>query len=147
VLARQAVRDVAVLALVGERGREVREFLEDDLGADGLARSVMVVATSDTSPLLRRQAAYAAMTVAEHFRDQGKSVLLMMDSVTRSCLAPREIRLTAEEPPATPRVAIRPARSLNCRGCWSAPDRCWNEPTARPATSPRGSMFWSSARP
>ena len=101
MLARGAACDVAVLALVGERGREVREFLEDDLGPDGLARSVVVVATSDTSPLLRRQAAYAAMTVAEHFRDQGKSVLLMMDSVTRFCLALREIGLSAGEPPAT----------------------------------------------
>jgi flagellum-specific ATP synthase len=101
MLARQALCDVAVLALVGERGREVREFLEDDLGADGLARSVVVVATSDASPLMRRQAAYAAMTIAEHFRDQGKSVLLMMDSVTRFCLALREIGLAAGEPPAT----------------------------------------------
>ncbi len=101
MLARQADCDVAVLALVGERGREVREFLEDDLGAEGLARSVVVVATSDAPPLLRRQAAYAAMTVAEHFRDQGKSVLLMMDSVTRFCLALREIGLAAGEPPAT----------------------------------------------
>jgi flagellum-specific ATP synthase len=101
MLARQAACDVAVLALVGERGREVREFIEDDLGADGLRRSVVVVATSDTSPLLRRQAAYTAMTIAEHFRDQGKSVLLMMDSVTRFCLALREIGLAAGEPPAT----------------------------------------------
>jgi flagellum-specific ATP synthase len=101
MLARRAACDVTVLALVGERGREVREFLEDDLGPDGLARSVVVVATSDASPLMRRQAAYAAMTVAEHFRDQGKSVLLMMDSVTRFCLALREIGLAAGEPPAT----------------------------------------------
>ena len=101
MLARHTACDVAVLALVGERGREVREFLEDDLGADGLARSVVVVATSDSPPLLRRQAAYAAMTVAEHFRDQGKSVLLLMDSVTRFCLALREIGLSAGEPPAT----------------------------------------------
>jgi flagellum-specific ATP synthase len=79
----------------------VREFLEDDLGADGLARSVVVVATSDAPPLLRRQAAYAAMSVAEHFRDQGLSVLLLMDSVTRFCLALREIGLSAGEPPAT----------------------------------------------
>ena len=101
MLARQAVCDVAVLALVGERGREVREFLEDDLGPTGLARAVVVVATSDTPPMMRRQAAYAAMTVAEHFRDQGKSVLFMMDSVTRFCLALREIGLAAGEPPAT----------------------------------------------
>ena len=101
MLARQAACDVAVLALVGERGREVREFLEDDLGTAGLARAVVVVATSDTPPMMRRQAAYAAMTVAEHFRDQGKSVLLMMDSVTRFCLALREIGLAAGEPPAT----------------------------------------------
>ncbi len=88
-LARHTACDVAVLALVGERGREVREFLEDDLGSAGLARSVVVVATSDSPPLLRRQAAFAAMTVAEYFRDQGKSVLLLMDSVTRFCLALR----------------------------------------------------------
>jgi flagellum-specific ATP synthase len=101
MLARYTACDVAVLALVGERGREVREFMEDDLGPDGLARSVVVVATSDSPPLLRREAAYAAMTVAEHFRDQGKSVLLLMDSVTRFCLALREIGLSAGEPPAT----------------------------------------------
>ena len=101
MLARHTQCDVAVLALVGERGREVREFLEDDLGAEGLARSVVVVATSDAPPLLRRQAAYAAMSVAEHFRDQGLSVLLLMDSVTRFCLALREIGLSAGEPPAT----------------------------------------------
>ena len=101
MLARQTDCDVAVLALVGERGREVREFLEDDLGPQGLARSVVVIATSDQPPLMRREAAYAAMTIAEHFRDQGKSVLLMMDSVTRFCLALREIGLSAGEPPAT----------------------------------------------
>ena len=101
MLAKQTACDVAVLALVGERGREVREFMEDDLGPEGLARSVVVIATSDSPPLLRREAAYAAMTVAEHFRDQGKSVLLMMDSVTRFCLALREIGLSAGEPPAT----------------------------------------------
>jgi flagellum-specific ATP synthase len=101
MLARAAVCDVAVIALVGERGREVREFLEDDLGAEGLARSVVVVATSDTPPVLRRRAAFTAMTVAEHFRDQGRSVLFMMDSVTRFCLAAREIGLSAGEPPST----------------------------------------------
>jgi flagellum-specific ATP synthase len=101
MLARHTDCDVAVLALVGERGREVREFLEDDLGPDGLARSVVVIATSDQPPLMRREAAYAAMTIAEHFRDQGKSVLLLMDSVTRFCLALREIGLSSGEPPAT----------------------------------------------
>jgi len=101
MLAQQAHCDVAVLALVGERGREVREFIEDDLGTEGLARSVVVIATSDQPPLMRREAAYAAMTIAEHFRDQGKSVLLLMDSVTRFCLALREIGLAAGEPPAT----------------------------------------------
>lgn len=101
MLARETACDAVVLALVGERGREVREFIEDDLGIEGLARSVVVVATSDAPPLMRRQAAHAAMTVAEHFRDQGKSVLLLMDSVTRFCLAQREIGLSAGEPPAT----------------------------------------------
>ena len=101
MLARHTACDVAVLALVGERGREVREFIEDELGIAGLARSVVVVATSDSPPLMRREAAYAAMTVAEHFRDQGKRVLLLMDSVTRFCFALREIGLSAGEPPAT----------------------------------------------
>ncbi len=101
MLARGADCDVAVIALVGERGREVREFVEDDLGADGLARSVVVVATSDMQPIMRRQAGLAAMTIAEAFRDQGKAVLFMMDSVTRFCLASREIGLSAGEPPAT----------------------------------------------
>jgi flagellum-specific ATP synthase len=101
MLARNTACDVVVLALVGERGREVREFLEDDLGTEGLARAVVVVATSDALPLMRREAAYTAMTVAEHFRDQGKSVLLLMDSVTRFCYALREIGLSVGEPPAT----------------------------------------------
>lgn len=100
MLARKARCDVVVLALVGERGRELREFVEDELAA-GLNRSVVVVATSDAPPLMRREAAYAAMTVAEHFRDQGASVLLLMDSVTRFCLALREIGLSTGEPPAT----------------------------------------------
>ena len=101
MLARQTRCDVTVISLVGERGREVREFIEDDLGPEGMARSVVVIATSDTPPLMRREAAYSAMTIAEHFRDQGKSVLLLMDSVTRFCLALREIGLSAGEPPAT----------------------------------------------
>ncbi len=101
MLARFTACDVAVIALVGERGRELREFIEDDLGPDGLARSVLVVATSDQPALMRRECAYAATCVAEYFRDQGKSVLLMMDSVTRFCLALREIGLSAGEPPTT----------------------------------------------
>jgi flagellum-specific ATP synthase len=100
MLAQQAACDVVVLALVGERGREVREFIEDDLGP-ALTRAVVVVATSDQPPLVRRECAYAAMTVAEYFRDQGKSVVLLMDSVTRFCLALREIGLASGEPPAT----------------------------------------------
>lgn len=101
MLTRGTQCDVAVLALVGERGREVRDFIENDLGPDGMARSVVVVATSDAPPLMRRECAYTAMTVAEHFRDQGLSVLLLMDSVTRFCLALREIGLSLGEPPAT----------------------------------------------
>lgn len=101
MLARYTACDVAVVALVGERGRELREFVEDDLGAEGLARSVLVVATSDQPPMMRRECAYAATCIAEHFRDRGKSVLLMMDSVTRFCLALREIGLSAGEPPTT----------------------------------------------
>jgi flagellum-specific ATP synthase len=101
MLARHTDCDVAVLALVGERGRELREFIEDDLGEAGLSRSVVLCATSDAPPLMRRECAYAALTVAEHFRDEGKRVLLLMDSVTRFCLALREIGLSAGEPPAT----------------------------------------------
>jgi flagellum-specific ATP synthase len=93
--------DVAVLGLVGERGRELREFVEDDLGPERLARSVVVCATSDAPAPMRREAALAAMTVAEHFRDQGQRVLLLLDSVTRFALACREIGLAAGEPPAT----------------------------------------------
>ena len=101
MLARSAGGDVTILALVGERGREVREFLEDELGMSALQRCVVVVATSDATPLLRREAAYAAVTIAEFFRDAGRHVLLLMDSVTRFCLALREIALGAGEPPAT----------------------------------------------
>lgn len=101
MISRYARADVNVIALVGERGREVREFLERDLGPEGLQRSVVVVATSEQSPLLRMRAAYLATTIAEHFGDQGKKVLLMMDSLTRFCMAQREIGLSMGEPPAT----------------------------------------------
>ncbi len=99
MMARYTKADINVIALVGERGREVVEFMERDLGPEGMARSVLVVATSDKSPLIRMRAAYAATAVAEHFRDQGKDVLLMMDSVTRFAMAGREVGLAAGEPP------------------------------------------------
>ncbi|HKL78693.1 MAG TPA: hypothetical protein VJ985_10095, partial [Gammaproteobacteria bacterium] len=91
--------DVNVIALVGERGREVREFLERDLGPEGRARSVLVIATSDMSPLLRMRAAFMATSIAEHYRAEGKHVLLMMDSLTRLAWAQREIGLSVGEPP------------------------------------------------
>jgi flagellum-specific ATP synthase len=99
MMARGTSADVAVIALVGERGREVRSFLEHDLGAEGLKRSVVIVSTSDNPPLVRLRAAYAATTVAEYFRAQGQNVLLMMDSVTRFAMAQREVGLAAGEPP------------------------------------------------
>ena len=100
-IARNTAADVNVIALIGERGREVRDFLERALGPDGRARSVVVVATGDESPLLRVRAAYVACAVAEHFRELGRDVMLMMDSVTRFAQAQRQIGLTAGEQPAT----------------------------------------------
>jgi flagellum-specific ATP synthase len=101
MMARHARADVNVIALIGERGRELREFIENDLGEEGLARSVVVCATSDQSPLLRMRGAFVATAIAEHFCAQGKSVLLMMDSATRFAMAMREVGLAIGEPPTT----------------------------------------------
>ncbi len=100
-IAKSSEADVNVVCLVGERGREVKHFLEESLGASGLARSVVVVATSDTSPIQRVKSAFTAVTIAEYFRDQGMDVLMLMDSITRFAQAQREIGLAAGEPPTT----------------------------------------------
>jgi flagellum-specific ATP synthase len=101
MIARGTDATMSVIALVGERGREVREFIENDLGPEGLARSVVVVATSDAPPVERLRAAFVATRIAEHFRDTGEDVVLMMDSLTRVAMAQREVGLSAGEPPAT----------------------------------------------
>ena len=101
MIARHSEAQVNVIGLVGERGKEVLDFIEDSLGAEGLRRSVVVVATSDQPAPIRLKAAFVATTIAEYFRDQGKDVMLMMDSLTRVAMAQREIGLAAGEPPTT----------------------------------------------
>ena len=131
MMARYTAADVIVVGLIGERGREVKEFIEDILGEEGLARSVVVAAPADSAPLVRMQGATYATAIAEHFRDQGRHVLLLMDSLTRFAMAQREIALAIGEPPATkgfppscfarlPQLVERSGNGLNGMGSITA---------------------------
>ncbi len=138
MIARQSSADVNVISLVGERGRELSSFIENDLGPEGVKRSVIVISTSDNPPLIRMRAALAATAVAEYFRDQGLSVMLMMDSVTRFAIAKREVGLSAGEPPLFQGLhAFRFTRSF--RNCLSVLD------ALKKALLPPFTPFWLKA--
>ncbi len=150
-VARFTSADVSVIALIGERGREVRDFVENALGPDGLARSVVVVATGDESPVMRVRAAKAACAAAEFFRDRGRDVMLMMDSVTRFAHACRQVGLSAGEPPATrgytPSVFASLARLLERAGAIEAANRPSGSDSGHSATPPLRHSATSSHAP